>query len=142
VVYLSGVLEGPPKVTAVDEKTGNTLWVTDRKDTTLDVIPGSKGSLFFRGWEKIYAVDPKTGEDKWVYKSKDLISGVIFGSEDTMIFDEQGTIKALYVSEEAKLLAQEKKGGTDSAPASEISVEDEYIDIGGVRLPVHHASAS
>ena len=123
------------RVRMLDPNTGKTKWEVesfDQYDIINHKIAAENGILYMSSGKQVEGIDMKTGKKKIEYKSDDTIGKLNYDHISCLLYISSSTSMKAYDT----LTPEERLERMEQSPdnSKKLVIEEEYIEIGGVRV--------
>lgn len=141
------ILSGHGQFEALDGKTGTPKWTLDVRSLPLDseAHRTRDGNIIIADYDNIYSVDPSNGKVNFKMHMEKGIHRILVSDDERTVYAEESETGIIHAvdfrnpGEIARDLAKEAPGEV-SEGGEGVIVEDEFIVIDGVKVPVHKGS--
>lgn len=132
---------------AIDGKTGAKKWSRTTGGAIISSpVMDDKGIIYVGSEDgKVYAFDSKNGAKKWEFSTKDKVMGAPSIGPDGAVYvgSNDGNLYALDPSKLDSLINNPQDPNNPAKPEPDgsyaIVIHEDYVDIGGVKLPINKA---
>ena len=133
-------LGGDWKIEAVDPKTGKTRWSVDTEKEARygEAVLGSNDTLFVNDDKHVYGIETDTGKVVFQYAIDDKITHFSLNEKENMIYItglEKQKLSAVNLIDLKPFKNQKPEEPQKETSPGEIKVEEQFVEIGGVKLP-------